>query len=450
MDGFLFNKRIQSVGFFGLGESNLGVLRFLSKMLPGVKKVLRSDTWTETFLNFDCTYFGNDATMNITEDILFLSPSVRRDRVELQEAASRGVILSSDAELYFSLCNRDIIGITGSDGKSTTTHLIASMLCCDGINASPAGNFGESLLDFSDGSKTPVAELSSFQLMNFTPRLKVAVITNIVPNHLNWHKSFDEYASAKIRILENAERTVYDADSGELYSRIKGKQSFAAISSELQHKELSSKVDSLHYITLFGDDILLDNEKYVTLKDAKRREAYNVKNYMLAIGATLGIVSQRAQTIAINSFCGLPHRMETIYKTEKYKYIDSSIDSTLWRTIATLSALEGASAVIISGKNKGLSLTTLADNLPKLTSGAVLMGEIGETLYPMLKEKHLDFPVEIASDMDSAVFEAEKLLPNGGNIILSPAGTSFDKYKNYVERGMDFRASVLKNKNKDD
>lgn len=431
------------IGLFGLGKSNLGVLELLRSSIPCFELTLRSDKPITSDINADRIYTGKSAYAEINEDVLFLSPSVRRDRPELTAAQKRGTVLTSDAELFFSLFGGRVYAVTGSDGKSTTTYLISELLKASGISAVPAGNFGRSLSSLVKSDATVVAELSSFQLQYLTPRSHSAVITNVTPNHLNWHTSIAEYTNAKLNILKNAERVTVDYDSELLREALPKERLFAAVSSERDYGELKKAVNAENYLTVRESTVYLNGSPYFSTRDAIRRESYNVKNYMLAAAATLGAVAPQAVTAILRDFRGLAHRAEQVASSQGFTYINSSIDSTPERTLKTLRALSGKTAVIICGMSKGLALDRLANELPSLTSGAVLMGDIGRGLYAILTDKAGDYSFGYAENMRDAIALAESYLPSGGNVVLSPAGTSFDKYENFEMRGEDFRRSVL-------
>lgn len=436
-------ERRPRIGLFGLGKSNLGVLELLRSSIPCFELTLRSDKPITSDINADRIYTGKSAYAEINEDVLFFSPSVRRDRPELTAAQKRGTVLTSDAELFFSLFGGRVYAVTGSDGKSTTTYLISELLKASGISAVPAGNFGRSLSSLAKSDATVVAELSSFQLQYLTPRSYSAVITNVTPNHLNWHTSIAEYTNAKLNILKNAERVTVDYDSELLREALPKERLFAAVSSERDYGELKKAVDAENYLTVRESTVYLNGSPYFSTLDAIRRESYNVKNYMLAAAATLGAVAPQAVTAILRDFRGLAHRAEQVASSQGFTYINSSIDSTPERTLKTLRALSGKTAVIICGMSKGLALDRLANELPSLTSGAVLMGDIGRGIYAILTDKARDYSFGYAENMRDAIALAESYLPSGGNVVLSPAGTSFDKYENFEMRGEDFRRSVL-------
>ena len=441
-------KRMPRIGIYGAGKSNRALLSLLSKR--GVKHefTYRSDDCTKvTDIKPSRSFIGKSALCDIDEDILFLSPSVRRDRPELLAASKRGVILSSDCEIFFDESKQRKFAVSGSDGKSSCTYLIASMLTAASMRAIPCGNFGVPLLSVIDEDAIAVAELSSFQLMNIAPTTEAALLTNITPNHLNWHKNLDEYISAKLSIFKNAKRRIIDADCPYLKEAASGMDIFACVSTKMNFRELKNHIKSEHYLTVNNDKILLDSKQYFTFKSAKRKEWYNIKNYALASAAVIDEVAGGYIERAIESFSGLAHRCEEVMRVGSVSYINSSIDSTPARTLATLKSLtDRRISVIICGKGKGLSAKELASALPSLTVGAVLMGEVGHEIYEYLSSASPSYKFAIAKDMTDAVSLAEDMIGKDGCVLLSPAATSFDAYKNFEERGDDFKRIVrLKN-----
>ncbi len=434
------------IGIFGLGKSNLGVVEFLRQTNLPFTLTVRSDSpITEKVPPFTShLLIGKDAYTVPEEEIIFLSPTVRRDIDFFKKASERGIILSSDSELFFELNRDTVYVITGSDGKSSTSYLIASMLRGMGHDAIPSGNFGLALSPFIGKGKTVAAELSSFQLMHLIPKCRRAVITNITPNHLDWHKNINEYISAKLNAAKRCGGLVIDYDSKLLRINSSGYPLFCAVSSSIEYKDLKVHIDAENYVTLCGDTVYLNGNEYFSVKNAKKKESYSIKNYMLSAAAVIGDCDKESIERAVNTFCGLSHRAETVTTKNGITYIDSSIDSTPDRTLSTLSSLRGDVAVIIGGKGKGLSLKALADALPHLTVGACLMGEVGEELSELLVEEPR-YKIRHADNMTDAVKAASSLLTRGGTVILSPAATSFDKYKNFEQRGDDFKENCPKN-----
>lgn len=436
-----------TVGLYGYGRSNAGVMNYLCSL--GCRSfILRSDTECRVPSGIDRAYFGSNALRDLREDVIYLSPSVRRDRPQLSDAARRGVHLSSDAELFFEHTDAEVYTVTGSAGKSTTTHLIAQVLNRCGKVAVAAGNYGVSLSSLLGKVATVVAELSSFQLTYMRPTSVRAVITNISPNHLDWHTSMEEYVGAKLGIAVNSDGLICDADSDILISSLDAPV-HAAVSSKMSHKELRDRMTANHYLTLDETVIVVDGEKYTDLAGAPRCEEHNVKNMLLAAAATLDVANADACRDAFLGFYGLSHRAQLVAECGGVRYVNSSIDTSPDRVIATLSAASERTVAIICGKSKGLDYSRLAAVLPKLTVGAVLMGAVGSEIAELIYDNAYRYAA--CDSMDDAVAYATDILAGKGDVILCPGGTSFDRYASFEERGTDFcRAVENYIKNKDD
>ena len=440
----VLSKENASVGIFGLGRSNDGVIEYLRKLNPRIRLTLRSDCIIDEKYKTIAkrVLCESDALSDIDEDVLFLSPSVRRDRQEIAEAKNRGMLISSDAELFFELTDKLPIAVTGSDGKSTTTHLIAKAHTLSGRIAEPCGNYGRALTTLLDTDIFPVAELSSFQLSYFTPSTSYAVITNITPNHLNWHRSLHEYISAKMNVTKNAEKIIFDADGEIVCKSLAGREVFAKTSLEKDHAALKKIGGASIFVTHKNGIIYVNGSPYIDTTSAKRREVYNLRNYMLTVASCLESCDSNAIQKAITSFEGLSHRAEEFFTANSVRFIDSSIDSSPERTLKTLSALKEKPIVIIGGLGKGLSLEQLAKELPHLTRGAVLMSSVGRELFEILSNEQKGYRFTYTENLTEATRLAYDMANGRGTVILSPAATSFDFYKNFSERGNAFKNAV--------
>ena len=428
---------VEKIGLYGLGRSNLALAKYIRSRGIRADIILRTDKAIslEDFglLHPDAVMVGDMAKKHYSENVLFLSPSVNPERLSVPT----GVRITTDTELFFEEKARRAIGITGSDGKSTTTHLVTEILNASGIAAESLGNCGNPFADAMDTQRLAVCELSSFQLTHFAPPLYRAVITNISENHLDWHGTMDEYVRAKLKILSRAEGFVFDADSVPLLNATRGLRAFCAVSRLYSYSELKALVDAENYLTEKDLTVFLDGKELISIDGAKRKEPYNIKNYMLAIAATLGIADIQAVLKTIVDFKGLKHRCELLFSDGKISYIDSSVDSSPERSATTLSSLSGRVVAIVGGRGKGLSIEPLYRVIKGKCIGAVAMGEVGSEL---LRKARADGNIRItkASDMDEAIEKAKNMLSGEGTVILSPAATSFDKYKNFEERAEDF------------
>lgn len=435
----LYRKKI---GFFGIGESNLSLLRTLP--LENSEVVIRSDSRLKTdsikkLLAGYKIYDGDNALANITEDILFLSPSVRRDRYEIQAAKDQGTLLSSDAEMFYEHNTAPLYTVTGSDGKSTTATLISQLLNKK-MCAKLIGNIGVPMFASLDSTcDAYVAELSSFMLNYAVPRSRRACLTNITPNHLDWHHSEDEYVEAKLSLLRSADEAVLCYDE-KILSRLGQKSIFAITSHNASFEELRTKLEAELYITYENNGICRNGAKLIEESEIARGELYNIKNLMSAIAATHGDVSDEDIADVAKNFLGLSHRCEHVGCFRGIDFYDSSIDSTPSRTRETLKSFKAPCVIILGGRSKRVSYLGLLDGIDQVHY-AVICGENSEEIHRAIGGKVKSVTLD---DFDSAVEFAAKLAEGCGTVLLSPASTSYDRFSSYRERGDRFR-QIVKN-----
>lgn len=439
MGEFIYRgRRIRRVGFFGLGRSNLGVKEYLDREIPGLEYVLRCDRETAAE-GFDRALFGKDAYAEPYEDVVFISPGVRRDREGFAKMESHGVILSSDAELFIESCQVPIFAVSGSDGKSTTTTMAASIL-----NAPAVGNIGVAMspLLLSDDIRCAVAELSSFQLLWQSPRVRRAVITNISPNHLDWHRSYEEYISAKENLLRNAEERVFNLDC-EVSQRILGRHKADIVYSlRMSADEMRKCVNADAYIGVNGGYIEANGVKILHTGAVKFKNAHDLANLVCAIALTYGYASAGDIERVASGFSGLAHRCEEVGCFGGVRYIDSSIDSTPKRTATTLTSLDGEWVVILGGRSKRLDYRELIEPLRRRAGISVLTGESGKEIEEVLRGAGIECIYE--PDFDAAVRIAASESVGMEGVILSPASTSFDRFCDFEERGNYFKELIRK------
>ncbi len=443
---FIYNgRKIKSVGFLGYGKSNKGIRDYLSKHFDGVRFILRSDSPIDKiYEEFHDAHVGNGAYENLNEDILFLSPSARRDKMQLKLAQNRGVILSSDAEFFLSRTKSDVFAVTGSDGKSTTTTLAAMMLSDSYSSVIPCGNIGESMTPHLDDGENfaYAAELSSFQLTYMKPKIRRALITNITPNHLNWHTSFDEYIGAKRNVFENAKERIINFDCEISREFARDYPIFAVFSRKMSESELKRAVKAELYVTERDGFITASGEKLLSLSDIRVKGEHNVLNFMAAIAMSYGFAKKTRILRTATDFRGLRHRCEFIRSTGGVSYYNSSIDSSPKRTCATLDTFSDKVIVILGGRSKGLDFSELIPSLKRKAKAIVLMGECSEEIACALSRDQTftsDVPYTKKHCLQDATEYAISIAKEGDTVLLSPAATSYDEFKSFEERGDAFR-----------
>ena len=454
-NNYIKNKR---VAIIGLGVSNLPLIDYLYKL--GSNIVLFNnkpiDTLDKNILDKIYEYklkfsFGENYLSKLNGfDVIFRSPSCRPDLPEIQKEINRGAVLTSEIELVLELCPGTIIGITGSDGKTTTTSLIYEILKEENLKCYLGGNIGTPLFTKLSEMKPEdyvVLELSSFQLMTVQTSPNIAVITNVSPNHLDIHKSYKEYINAKANIFkyqnENCLLVVNNENetTKEFAKHAKGKV-----------KYFSSK-------TKLDNGVILDNGIIKICDDGLRRHIINTKNIKLkgihnsenicaAIAATMDFVSVDSQIRAITNFLGVEHRLEFVKEINGVNWYNDSIASTPTRTIAGLNAFNENIVLIAGGYDKHLDYTTLANPIINKVSNLILLGQTAEKINSsvLIQQKSKDEKLNIykVQSLEEAVKKANEVSKKGDIVLLSPASASFDMFKNFEERGNKFKSLVNK------
>ncbi len=440
---FYDGKPIKRVGFLGVGKSNIGIYSYLRKHYRHLEFTVRAKSPVGAQHIFsDREFFGDNIFSELDEDILFLSPSARRDCAPLLSAKDRGVILSSDCELFFRNSESELFAITGSDGKSTTTYITSELLRLSGTPSLPFGNFGEAMTPHLDDVQSClyVAELSSFQLMYEKPRSCAAAITNITENHLNWHKGFDEYINAKRNVLENAKHRVFNFDCAVSREFMHDYGAFAVYSKFLTEDELKKRVQAELYITLRNGAIFASGERLLDTRDILIPGEHNISNYMCATALCYGRLEKGAITFFARGFGGLSHRREFVGCYEGVDYYNSSIDSSPQRCIATLRTFQKKVILIIGGRPKGLDFTPLSSHLKEKTKLVIITGESAPEIETICKENAINH--KRIDGFEEAVSYAKGAAQDGDTVLLSPAATSYDCFKNFEERGRFFKELI--------
>lgn len=415
---------------------------------------------------------GDGCFDSLKGKLIFRSPGIRPDIKGITDAVSNGAELTSETELFLSLTDAEAFAITGSDGKTTSTTLTGLFLQAEADRTQVGrvfvgGNIGEPLLYRLDDVSVcdrVVMELSSFQLMTVRKTPEYVAITNVSPNHLDWHKGgMDEYVKAKKNIIgSNTKRFVTNAESPIT----------ASIAAELSTKNerpdiylFSSKRSSFNEIFTFpaknGDRAIYVKNGNIVISDGSHEEAlldikrinvpgiHNVENFMTAIGLTYGRADTSVYGKVADEFFGVEHRLELVRTLRGVDYYNSSIDSSPSRTAAALSALSGRDIVVIcGGYDKKIPYEPLALSLCDHVRAVVLTGatakKIEEALLGCPNYEKGKPEYVCAPDFRDAVIAAHKLARQGGCVLLSPASASFDAFPNFMVRGETFR-QIVKN-----
>ncbi|MBP5231683.1 MAG: UDP-N-acetylmuramoyl-L-alanine--D-glutamate ligase [Clostridia bacterium] len=429
----------KTVGFVGLGISNRPVFDRLVQY--GVRCVVRDrKPLTDSFAPCVKLVTGEHYLDGIDEDVLFLSPAVRPDIPALLDASKRGVSVTSEMQEFFSNSPCHIIGVTGSDGKTTTTTLIGKLLEASGASVRLGGNIGINLLAEIDDIRPDeyaVVELSSFQLFKMTRSPDIAVITNLAPNHLDWHRGMQEYADAKANILrfqKAAGVAVLNAD--DPYTERYASESKGSV-------RLFSGCRKLEDGVWFDQEgIYRGDKKILCDSDILAVGRHNRYNYCAAIAALGDLVSEENIKSVATSFRGVEHRIEFVREWNGIRFFNSSIDSSPSRTRACLSSFSDKVIVICGGYDKQIPLDSLGPLFLEKVKHAFVCGATAEKLEAVFSASGFQ-SYEVKPTFDEAVSSAAARAEPGDCVVLSPAAASFDQFKNFEERGNRFKQLIM-------
>ena len=449
-NNWLKNKK---VAIIGLGVSNSPLIDYMYKMNANITVFNNKteDKIDKSILQKIEQYkiekhFGENYLSNLKDfDIIFKSPSVRPDLPEIQEGAK----LTSEIELVIELSPCKTIAVTGSDGKTTTTSLIYEILK-NKYKCFLGGNIGIPLFTKIQEIKPEdivVLELSSFQLMTMKKSPDIAVVTNITPNHLDIHKSYQEYIEAKTNIFKNQNednKLVLNYDNEitrEFSKQAPGKVVFFSSKEKLENGVIYDDGT----VKIVEDGL---RRHVLKLKDTKLRGKHNAENICAAIAATNGLVDIETQIKAITNFEGVAHRIEFVREINGSKWYNDSIASSPTRTIAGLNSFEEEIILIAGGYDKHLDYEPIAEPILNKVKTLILMGQTAEKIFGVVKQKKEEQNKQIniykVKTLEEAIEKAKENAKPNQVVLFSPASASFDMFKNFEERGNKFKELVKK------
>ncbi len=460
LDAFERNIKGKRVAVIGLGVSNIPLIDYLHNLMAKVtvfdeRDISKLDEKTVNKIEgygFELVTGKNALHFLRGYNIIFRSPSCLPTTLQLVSEQKRGAIVTSEIEMLMNTCPCKIIGVTGSDGKTTTTTLIYEILKKKGYNCHLGGNLGIPLFtkvrEFNENDIV-VLELSSFQLMGMEVSPDIAVITNISPNHLDKHKSYEEYIEAKKTIFNYQDKNGivvlnYDNDiTRELKNEAEGKVIYFSSKEKLE------------------DGIIYDDGMIKSCEDGVRKHLLNVKNVHLrgvhnyenicaAIAATSSLVDSKTQVEAIEEFKGVEHRLEFVREINGVKWYNDSIGTSPTRTSAGLNSFDEKIVLIAGGYDKNLDYEPLAKPILEKVSKLVLFGNTTTKIYDAVikelskKDPTAVFPIYKHKTLEQVVNRAYKIAEPGEVVLFSPASASFDMFKNFEERGEKFKELVMR------
>ena len=445
--------RGKKIDVIGIGVSNIPLIRKLAESGCDVcardknprEKIQTADEFEKLGVELR---LGEDYLKDLSGDVIFRTPGIRPDLPEISAAVERGAELTSEMEAFFRVCPCTILAVTGSDGKTTTTTLISELLKASGKTVYTGGNIGTPLLCMADEMRREdivVLELSSFQLMTMTESPHIAVVTNLSPNHLDVHRDYEEYVNAKANILTHQcqeDVAVLNYDNADTVE-------FAKLTPARNMRYFSMNRPVPEGVYCENEEIFAvkygKTEKVLNTEDIKLPGRHNIENYMAAYCAVMDVVTPDILKKVAREFGGVEHRIELVRELRGVRYYNDSIASSPSRTIAGLRSFKERVILIAGGKDKGIAYDSIGPEICRHVKKLVLTGMTAEKIKNAVRNcPEYDGTPEIyeAEEFRDAILKASELAEPGDVVILSPASTSFDRFRNFEERGNTFKAIV--------
>lgn len=439
----------KEVAVVGVGVSNVPLIHLLLRLGAQVTACDRrtadglGDVYNELSALGVTFCLGEGYLGSLTQKVIFKTPGMRYDLPELLVAKANGAVITSEMEQFFELCPAKIYGITGSDGKTTTSTVIYELLKTEGYRCWLGGNIGTPLLDKISEMQADdrvVLELSSFQLHTLRKSPQIAIMTNITPNHLDMHKDYQEYIDAKknIMLYQRRDDVLVTNSKNEITRQIgeeaKGEwRCFSSCGDALVHLN--------NGVIYYGDVPVLDASKI------KIPGIHNVENYMAAIAATHDDVSVETIQKVAETFGGVPHRIEFIRELKGVRFYNDSIATTPSRSSAALNAFDCGIVLIAGGHDKKIPFDDFGRLVAEKAKTLVVL--IDTPSGPQIRDavkaiSNRKTEIIEVSAFSQAVEAAYQSASSGDVVLLSTACASFGMFKNFIERGEQFRELVYK------
>lgn len=438
-----FNEKLKKskIALIGVGVSNLPLLNYLNELGCDVT------IFSETPIDIDLSlykykvYIGENCLSNLVDfDIIFRSPGCLPSRRELVIAKEKGAYITTEVEEVIKLSPSKVIGVTGSDGKTTTTTLIDLVLRANGYKTFLGGNIGTPLftkIKDMQSDDIVVLELSSFQLMGMDVSPDISVITNISPNHLDKHKDYEEYIDSKCNIFRNKDDGILVINQdNEITSNITSKREIRYFSRYNKTNAFYVKDDFI----CFGDKEIFDTKKL------QIKGNHNYENICACMSAIFEMVDLDKSFEAISKFIGVEHRLEFVREIDGIKWYNDSVSSSPTRTIAGLNSFDENIVLIAGGYDKKLDYTPIAKPILSKVTKLILFGDTKEKIYNAVMSVKSKEPIEIyqCQSLQEVVNKAREVAKVGEIVLFSPASASFDMFKNFMDRGIKFKDMVQK------
>lgn len=443
-----YNNKLKSskIAILGLGVSNIPLLEYLHNLGCDVV-VFNTKPLDKNLIDklniYKIKYYNEENAFDYLHgfDIIFRSPSILPTRKELVIAKEEGAVITSEIRELLHLAPCKVIGVTGSDGKTTTTTLINEILKANSYHTFLGGNIGTPLFTKLPEMKKEdiiVLELSSFQLMDMDISPNISIITNIAENHLDIHSSFEEYIDAKKNIFkyqDNKGILVTNADN-EITNKFKG-------NGETRYFSRSKQTN---YFYTDGTYIYYNGKKILNKNDIKLRGIHNLENIATALTAVIDLIDLDKSIEVIKNFNGVEHRLEFVREINNVKWYNDSVSSSPTRTIAGLYSYDEKIVLIAGGYDKHLDYTNIAKPILDKVTKLILMGDTKEKIYNAVTTSVMNPNIEIykCNTLQEVVDKAKEVAIPGEIVLFSPASASFDMFKNFADRGNQFKDLVNK------
>jgi UDP-N-acetylmuramoylalanine--D-glutamate ligase len=454
LDDYFSKLKNKRVLVLGVGVSNRPLVRLLLRYGIDVTccdKTPREKLDAEVLrLEADGAklHLGEGYLDGLSGDVVFRTPGLHPDTPQIKALREAGAVITSEMEAFFTVCPAQIIAVTGSDGKTTTSTLISELLKKQGFRVWLGGNIGTPLLDKADEMEPTdlvVLELSSFQLMYFPYSPHTAVITNLSPNHLDIHKDMEEYVAAKenLYLHQKADDVlILNRDNEVTHSFVPKARGRVLEFSRLTEPERGVFLRD-GVIWRKGETL----EKVLDQSDILLPGIHNVENYMAAILAVGDrVCTENIQAVA-RSFGGVEHRIELVREKDGVRYYNDSIASSPTRTIAGLRSFTQKLILIAGGYDKHVPFEPLGPEIVDHVKTLILTGATAPKIEAavLAAPNYAPGSPEILHEEDfyEAVRLASRVAKPGDVVILSPAGPAFDKFKNFAVRGKEFKKTVM-------
>lgn len=450
-DSFFNSLNGRRVAVCGIGHNNLSVIyQLLEKgaLVTACDKRTREqlgETADQLEAAGAVLCLGDGYLDSLDAELVLRTPGMKPYLPPFEAARAAGRTVTSEMELFFELCPAPVYAVTGSDGKTTTTTVIAGLLRAAGKTVHLGGNIGNPMLpvveDVKDTDKA-VVELSSFQLTMMTQSPRVAVVTNVAPNHLDWHTDMQEYVDAKKNLVAHqqaGDRAVLNADN----------EYTAAFAADCKGEVWwFSRRHTVERGAYLGEDNVLyvtDGTKTQAVLPASEiliRGVHNIENYLAAFAATYGTVPVEVMAEYARTFGGVAHRCELVRRFGGAEWYNDSIGSSPSRTIAGLEAFDRKVILIAGGYDKHIPYDPLGPVAKTTVKHAILLGATAQLIEDVLHREAPEVPITRVATMEDAVKTAAAMVGEGDIVFLSPASASFDMYRNFEERGNHFKRLV--------